>query len=534
MFCNINTLSPHDVSSLQEKLETIQQSMKDLNSYILAPLSSCEYSEGSPLGGISQKVEEYTSSEYKHLKFIEDQLSSFEENILQLTEKLASSINCGSSSSVSVVESIYSQITHYLEPFSKNRSSVRRTLNSLESNKRPVFIPNDIDKKYSIKEDLLKKNRGSLFTELYYDESSRNIHGDIFLNHDDDYFDILFDYMNGKSIDFSRYNEEEKMKLIEQFEYFKLPFRECLLDLREMVNDHKKTMAWNSKVIIVNGRRDDILNNYLYKNNVIDLIFKETTPEAYEYNKKKELYYLNMKLQYAKFIDEYLETNTIGKRNSLKNSMDRLAFKRELEQLHIPLSLSLQTFTGSFYESSMLTSNYIQYLTQWTGEGKQWKLSYRGSEYNFRASDFHRLCDNKGETIVLIKSENNYIDCIFGGYSSVGWINQESKDFYFIRDPQAFLFTLNNPHDVPPTQFKYHGRFDKPLKYDRFAGPCFHGGIYILDECNQDNFSFIECDKLDMTYEQHPEYGVSIFVDTAQDQKDNFFKVDELEIYTRV
>ena len=49
-------------------------------------------------------------------------------------------------------------------------------------------------------------------------------------------------------------------------------------------------------------------------------------------------------------------------------------------------------------------------------------LLYRGSRDGFKASDFHRLCDNKGETLVIIKSTDNYI---FGGYTSINWESTE-------------------------------------------------------------------------------------------------------------
>jgi hypothetical protein len=33
-------------------------------------------------------------------------------------------------------------------------------------------------------------------------------------------------------------------------------------------------------------------------------------------------------------------------------------------------------------------------------------LLYRASEHNFRASEFHRLCDRKGPTITLVRAVN--------------------------------------------------------------------------------------------------------------------------------
>ena len=51
------------------------------------------------------------------------------------------------------------------------------------------------------------------------------------------------------------------------------------------------------------------------------------------------------------------------------------------------------------------------------------KLLFRGSEDGFTAEKFHKLCDAKGPTLTVIKSERNYEgkDFIFGGYTSLSW-----------------------------------------------------------------------------------------------------------------
>eukprot|EP01084_Bolivina_argentea_P134788 237638_1 len=58
--------------------------------------------------------------------------------------------------------------------------------------------------------------------------------------------------------------------------------------------------------------------------------------------------------------------------------------------------------------------------------------------------EFHKQCDDKGATVLIIKSEYNHV---FGGYSSISWHSEsgwESK-----QDNYAFLFLLRS-------QFKKH------------------------------------------------------------------------------
>ena len=45
-------------------------------------------------------------------------------------------------------------------------------------------------------------------------------------------------------------------------------------------------------------------------------------------------------------------------------------------------------------------------------------LIYRGSEDGFTAAVFHSKCDQKGPTLIIIKSE---FGKIFGGFTDIDW-----------------------------------------------------------------------------------------------------------------
>ncbi len=78
--------------------------------------------------------------------------------------------------------------------------------------------------------------------------------------------------------------------------------------------------------------------------------------------------------------------------------------------------------------------------------GAKWKLLYRGSRDNTTPTSFHERCDNQGETFVVARSFNGFL---FGGYTSVPW----NSNGGYNADPKAFLFTLINPHGIPPTRY---------------------------------------------------------------------------------
>ena len=59
----------------------------------------------------------------------------------------------------------------------------------------------------------------------------------------------------------------------------------------------------------------------------------------------------------------------------------------------------------------------MKQLQKWLGKKCKWNLCYRASRDGWSAQDFHRQCDNKGPTVVLVKAN----DYIFGGYTDQNW-----------------------------------------------------------------------------------------------------------------
>ena len=60
------------------------------------------------------------------------------------------------------------------------------------------------------------------------------------------------------------------------------------------------------------------------------------------------------------------------------------------------------------------------------------------SENGSKSEDFHKYCDNKGPTLILIKTTKNKI---FGGFSPLSWNNKGGDQFD--KSKQTFIFSLN-------------------------------------------------------------------------------------------
>ncbi len=103
-------------------------------------------------------------------------------------------------------------------------------------------------------------------------------------------------------------------------------------------------------------------------------------------------------------------------------------------------------------------------------------LLYKASRDGFTASAFHSRCDEKANTVTIIKTNSNYV---FGGYTTAKWGANNNS---WISDSSAFIFSLrrngtSNNHKLPIIRAE-HAIYGVPG-----YGPTFGGGhdIYIKD-----------------------------------------------------
>ncbi|KAM7427680.1 hypothetical protein ABFA07_021226 [Porites harrisoni] len=91
---------------------------------------------------------------------------------------------------------------------------------------------------------------------------------------------------------------------------------------------------------------------------------------------------------------------------------------------------------------------YLQHLHRFlasapeVGEDSSWLLCYRATLHGWGNTIFHQKCDNKRNTVTIIK-KGSYV---FGGYTDIPW---ESSGGY-AETPNAFIFSLNNFEMLAP------------------------------------------------------------------------------------
>ena len=68
--------------------------------------------------------------------------------------------------------------------------------------------------------------------------------------------------------------------------------------------------------------------------------------------------------------------------------------------------------------TQLVNQQYDAKLREWIGNDYKWRLIYRASEHGYTASSFHECCNDKGPTLIVIKSSGGWF---FGGYTTQSW-----------------------------------------------------------------------------------------------------------------
>ena len=98
------------------------------------------------------------------------------------------------------------------------------------------------------------------------------------------------------------------------------------------------------------------------------------------------------------------------------------------------------------------------------------------------------------------------------------------------------MFSLKNPHKVPPTRFMKRKESEYSIYCECFNGPIFGGADFDSDELHIDNTcheganNYVYCPQHSV-YEFHPEYKSSFFVDTGSRDEHNPYDIMDFEVF---
>jgi hypothetical protein len=154
-------------------------------------------------------------------------------------------------------------------------------------------------------------------------------------------------------------------------------------------------------------------------------------------------------------------------------------------------------------------------------EGQKWMLIYKATRDGFTSTAFHKYCDNQGPTMTIIQSKPGRY--LFGGYTSASWSSMKgyAEDRY-----SPFLFTLTNPHGIPPTKYPVL-KAEYSIFNTRECGPIFGGGhdLYVCDESQGKAGSFFN---FPWSFNDRTNRGSETFTGNK------YFQTSDIEVYRLV
>ncbi|CAF1577547.1 unnamed protein product [Rotaria magnacalcarata] len=190
------------------------------------------------------------------------------------------------------------------------------------------------------------------------------------------------------------------------------------------------------------------------------------------------------------YILEYLRANTVPDKVMKDEILCKNLF---IEGEYFRLKGLLDILTDTLFPNgTLLKLEQKKKLNEFYGKRYQrWELIYKATRDGFDVDAFHSRCNNKGPTMTIIHSTNNFL---FGGYTTISWTSDNS----YRSDDTAFLFTLVNPHNIPPTKYIISDSKTRHAVYhnDRY-GPTFGSGhdIYVANNSHSNNSSYIHFPK---------------------------------------
>ena len=237
-----------------------------------------------------------------------------------------------------------------------------------------------------------------------------------------------------------------------------------------------------------------------YKKNIISLILERN--EIKNEDLIKSLYEIASK---------YIKENS-GLKSEIKYLKEKINIMDEkIDFLYNHVKTKENYFDRVFQKCRLLKDEkQVELVEKWISPSKffKCKLIYDAKENGDKVSTFHSLCDNKGATLTIISTNDNKI---FGGYLSMSF----SENSGWIHDEKAFVFSLNynEKYESLDTTYTFYGGKDR--------GPTFGGyNIEIFD-------SFLSIDK----NRYNPYSGTYSFHERYKGSKDQYFRVNELQVY---
>ncbi len=381
--------------------------------------------------------DEFISNENSEIDFLHDAYKSFTETI---------KTSC---------QIYFDQLAKYEEERSRNRKEFTEMiiqleeemdknnalLNNAKIEKNPSFVYRNNKKSSGLDVELVSWYNGSkIYRE--FQSGRRTKDGDVFIDNDGEYDELIVKYMNGNASllgDIDALTQKQKSKFLDDLSTLELPVK--VIYLEHLFYDEDKTIMnkWRTaKDVMVNQKTDKDLKTLLEQYQLFETVYENQLLKNIKYSKETQRFSIDMQLKYCDAIKDYLRNGKVIKDPQilaqLKKEDDYTPFINELKMLQIEPSKQDLAIIEEYFDyyakflpgTRIVKHEYDPILKEWLGTSMKhlmffeykWKLIFRASEHDYRARAFHECCDDKGPTLIIIKSTGGWI---FGGYTTQSW-----------------------------------------------------------------------------------------------------------------
>ena len=369
--------------------------------------------------------------------------------------------------------------------------------------------------------------------------------GDFYIDLPADNADLIVKYMKGDDSiveDIKKLTFKQKQAFLKDLAWHRLPLNPLYIEALGCNEENELMEAWRGKTVLVNGQQDPEFNTLLKLNGALEQVFNNKSLNEIHVNEDKSVT-VDLQLNHPEIMKNFLRNhmNNIDirlLRNNYGKHID--SFEHDFQVCNIHLDKLIHNQMKAFFirpsevliGSKLMDQQFDSYLREWAGD-HQWELIYRASEHKFSPRSFHESCDDKGPTIVIAKSIGG---SLMGGYTTKSWkygegiyytIHSSFLDHYK-KDPQAFIFTLKNPHGTTP--ICYHPKRQDRLAIDclNYCGPKF--GVCDMIIGQQGNRCSVYNEEKG-EYQFHPQYKAALYVCTNHPNNDNKFFALDYEVF---
>ncbi len=287
---------------------------------------------------------------------------------------------------------------------------IKRVSEKVNMNNSKVYVFSDGQKK-AISNELVKKYPECLLNVNMIDIDSRNSDNEIEIDIRFKYLDEIVNYM-ANEYDIYELNGIEFDEFCVELIEMNIPFRMDIMNrLYNGFNEYG--IGWKNRYIVIKKKEYKMMFDFM-----------KSRLSKLKYNVETDRIECTIQPKYKSIIQSYSDyLQDKSKPNRYCSRINRKQLISFLDEYPVDMNNEdVQTFFYPIYspflkESIINEQQYDSYLREWCGDFK-WKLLYRASQYSYTSYSFHKYCDDKGPTLIIIKSSGGWI---FGGYTTKSW-----------------------------------------------------------------------------------------------------------------